>query len=210
MRRVLILLLVLLPSLGWAGSIDTTAYQVNVSGTWLSTNPSCVSNCTETMSMSFVYDAYPGLVNDVYGVIPLSTFQMASSGFLGSFIPPSSTSGLMQVDDFADGIAFRSSLGDEIDLDHFGFLGPNPIRLFIYDCFSAECSDAYPHHIPSPAYIDANALTTTVVQVPDEPSGWVLLLISAVACGFGLRVNHRSAYSQETVRLESSTVSLTT
>jgi hypothetical protein len=45
--------------------------------------------------------------------------------------------------------------------------------------------------------------------MPDQSSGWVLLLISAVACVFALRVNQNSLTPRKLCALMSSTTSLT-
>ena len=58
MRKIVVLLFALafLPTFCLAGSIDTINYQINISATWIETNPACVSNCTENMNISYVFE----------------------------------------------------------------------------------------------------------------------------------------------------------
>jgi hypothetical protein len=93
MRKVLVLLLALasLPVLCQAQT-DVTNYQVDVISDWVETNPSCVSNCTETISMDYEFELNLDYGNptsptsDIYGWYQGDTFQINSSGFLGSFV----------------------------------------------------------------------------------------------------------------------------
>ena len=187
MRRVLFTVLVLafLSALGWADNVDLShPYHVYVSGTWNSHDPSCASNCTETVTLNFVY--YPNLLTYPYGAFfDSGTFQMTSSGFLGAFDgSPFTGSGFRPVYIGADDAwAFRNSSGDEIDLDHNGFIGPFPIRMYIYDCFSDACRSAFPGNPPSSAYIEATQLTATVTPVSDgdDHINWILIVASAFA-----------------------------
>ena len=96
MRRIFVLLLTLafLPTLCLAGSIDNfnvTNYQINITATWIETNPSCVLNCTETMNLNYEFELNLDAFNQnsptlgIYGWVPLNTMQVSASGFLGSF-----------------------------------------------------------------------------------------------------------------------------
>jgi hypothetical protein len=184
-----LLALVFLATSAWADSV----YDVNVWGTWNSKNSSCVSNCTETIGMSFLFVANPD--PGVYGWIDLSSFKMGSSGFLGSFgLPNGATDafGLLPVGHEADGLAFRNSLGDEIDLNHFGFLNNPPISLFVYDCLSDECRNGFPHSFTSAAYIEADYMKATVVSVSDGTSTWEALSITTLVCTLAMVVRARS------------------
>ena len=151
--------------------IDTRNYQIDRAGNWIATNPNCVSNCTETMSMDYVYGSSRlNLANDsIYGWIDLSTFQVSSSGFVGLFRSPD-RSGL-----------FANS----------GEIGPLPTVLSIYDCrHSDDCQNAYPGMYQGGKV--ANSTTTKVVQVPESDPEWEFLLILAVAGAVALLVKHRS------------------
>ena len=202
MRRVLVLLLALafLPTLCRAGSIDVTNYQVDVSGKFVEANPSCVSNCTETISVGYEFESNLDVfnptspTNGIYGWVVTSTIQVTSSGFLGSFSPASFISGLWAHNgpQYSLGFPFVNSLGDEIDLANPGpgLSNTGPATLLIYDCVSTrECANAYPGN-PS-SYIFANSTTATVVPMPESSPAWQFLLISASACTVGLFVKHR-------------------
>jgi len=211
MRRVLVLLLALafLPTLCLAGSINnfnTTDYQVNVTGTWVETNPLCVVNCTETISMSYEFESNLDAFNPtaatygIFGWAVMNTIQVSASGFLGSFFDPYSSlpSSSLWADNgrpLSEGIPILDSEGDEVDL---GNLGPGlsntgAADFYIYNCQyqPAICHPAFPNYPTSNAYIFANTTTSTVVPVPAFDSAWELLLISAIACTFGLFVKHR-------------------
>jgi hypothetical protein len=204
MHRVLVLLLTLafLPALCHA---DTINYQINVTGTWIETNPSCVLNCTETMKLSYEFESNLEVFNPnsptagIYGWVPMNTMQVTASGFLGSFafLPSfNPVSGLWEDDNFpsADGIPFFNAQMDEIDLgvQGPGLSGRGGPDLFIHSCnFSNDCVNAYPGVFPLD--IMANNTTSTAVRVPAFDSAWELLLVSAIFCTFGLFVKHRSA-----------------
>ena len=92
MRRVLVLLVALafLPALCRA-QINITNYQVSITGNWTETNPSCISNCTATASISYEFEENNDAFNSaspnvgIYGWIVNSTIQTQSTGFLGTF-----------------------------------------------------------------------------------------------------------------------------
>ena len=201
MHRVLILLLAFLPALCHA---DTINYQINVTGNWTETNPACVSNCTETINMSYEFELNQDVFNlnspnaDILGWIVESTLKVNSSGFLGSFSPSVFAPSLWTVYDNALGLSqgypIYNSQRDEVDLANPapGLLNTSPTTLLLYNCpYSNDCVDAYPG--VDPEYILANNTTATVVPVPAGDSAWELLLISAIACTAGLFVKHRSA-----------------
>jgi hypothetical protein len=202
MHRVLVLLLTLvfLPVLCRADSIDVVNYQINISATWIETNPACVSNCTENMNISYVFElnTNPNPTSGAFGWVDLSTLKESSSGFLGSFAFTGSTSGLWEDDlePSVDALEFHNSLSanpDEIDLGQMG-PGLTNVRngspdMYIYDCFSETCLNAYS---PPYQYIQANSESSTAVPVPAGDSVWILL-VSAIACTFGFFVKQRSA-----------------
>jgi hypothetical protein len=211
MRRMLVLLfaLVSLPTVCLAGSIDNvTNYQINITATWIETNPACVSNCTETMNLSYEFESNLDVLNPnsptygIYGWVPMDTLQESSSGFMGSFsfqrfsaIP---ASGLWEDDGLpsADGIPFNNAFSasgyrDEIDL---GIMGPGLSgrggpHMFISDCFTESCQNAYPGVTPED--IMDNRETFTAVKVPAGDSAWELLFVSTIICTFGLFVKYR-------------------
>ena len=206
MHRVLVLLLTLafLPALCHA---DTINYQINVTGTWIETNPSCVLNCTETMNLSYVFESNLDFLNPnsptsyIYGWVKMDTLQESSSGFMGSFSNSFSNAPALWEDDgtpSGDGIPFYNSFNangyrDEIDLGVMGpgLSGRGGPDLFIGDCFTESCQNAYPG-VPREDILD-NRETSTAVKVPAFDSAWELLLISTIVCTFGLFVKHRSA-----------------
>ena|ERR1017187_1826779 len=208
MHRVFILLLAFLPTLCRATQIDVTNYQIDVTGNWVETNPSCVSNCTETININYEFESNldvfnpTATTNGIYGWIVASTMQVTSSGFLGdsfaapSFVPP----GGLWADygpQLSLGFPFFNSQRDEVDLGNPGpgLSNTGPATLLIYNCpYSDDCINAYPPSLGEPPFdIIANNTTATVVQVPAFDSAWELLLISAIACTVGLFVKHRSA-----------------
>jgi hypothetical protein len=202
MHRVLVLLLTLvfLPVLCRADSIDVANYQINISATWIETNPACVSNCTENMNISYVFElnTNPNPTSVAFGWVDLSTLKESSSGFLGSFAFTGPTSGLWEDDlePSVDALEFHNSLSanaDEIDLGQMG-PGLTTVRngspdMYIYDCFSETCLNAYS---PPYQYIQANSESSTAVAVPAGDSVWILL-VSAIAWTFGFFVKQRSA-----------------
>jgi hypothetical protein len=208
MHRVLVLLLTLvfLPVLCRADSIDVVNYQINITSTWIATNPACISNCTETMNLSYVFESNLDVFNPnspnrgIFGWVEMNTLQESSSGFMGSFIfTRFPASGLWEDDGqpSADGMPFYNTLNaptDEIDLGIMGpgLSGKGGPDLFISDCFTESCQSAYPRVNPQ-AEIMANRETSTAVPVPAFDSAWELLLVSAGVCTFGLFVKHRSA-----------------
>ena len=135
--------------------------------------------------MSFLFDpanvSGPGY--DYF--IDASTFQMASSGFLGSFFPTYNSDGTIRADMDHYALTLFSGLGEEIDLEHWGFPpGTNTMDMVIYSCRSAECLSAFPDvHRSSAMYWPATYETTTVVPVgvPEGSSGGILL-ITAPLC----------------------------
>jgi hypothetical protein len=173
---------------------------MNVTATWIATNPLCGSNCTETMDLSYVFELNNGsnacMYPNCYGWVQMNTMQESSSGFLGSFAyNPSFTqpSGLWEDDGQPsdDGIPFFNAQLDEIDL---GFMGPGlgyeknfGPDLLIYNC--SDCHDAYPG--VDPEDIDANYATSTAVQMPAGDTEWKLLLASMFLCAAGVWVMRR-------------------
>lgn len=200
MSRVLVLLFALafLPTLCRA-QVDVANYQIDVTGEWISTNPSCGSNCTETMNMDFVYernlDPSSGTTSP-FGWIDLNTFQVDSSGFLGqfSFLPrfnPVNSPGLWAIYGISatDLPVFNSAL-DEVDLHDQTFFGPVPTSLILYSCpYSNNCANAYPGQYP--ADISANTTTTKIVAMPESDPTWQLLLVLAMVFAISLLVKHR-------------------
>ena len=127
MRNIFVLLaLAFLPVLCQADPIGVTDYQMNITATWIATNPTCGLNCTETMNISYVFDLNNSPNVDARGWVELDTLKESSSGFMGAFAFNSSfapASGLYE-DDGApsgDGLPFFNAQRDEIDL---GFMGP--------------------------------------------------------------------------------------
>jgi len=200
MRTIFVLLaLALLPVLCQADPMNVTDYQINVIGTWIETNPSCVSNCTENMSLSYEFESNRDFNNanspyyGVYGWIVGSTFTVNSSGFLGSFTgggPGLETVDGLGMSEGYDGI--YNSNGDEIDLANPspGLNNPYPARLLIEECppSSNDCINAYPGIHPE--FIPANTTTAVVIPVPAGDSAWQLLLASMFICSAGLWVKH--------------------
>jgi hypothetical protein len=206
MRKLVVLLFVLafLPTLCLAGSIDdVTTYQINITATWIETNPACVSNCTENMDLSYRYESNLDVFNPnspnagIFGWVEMNTIQESSSGFLGSFFDnvsnlPPNTLWTDYGRHFGDGMPFVNSLDDEIDLGNQGpgLSNSGPPLMYIYSCtYDQSCRDAYPGVFTQ--YVMANRETSTAVQVPAFDSAWELLLISAIACTFGFFVKHR-------------------
>jgi hypothetical protein len=202
MRTIFVLLaLAFLPVLCKADPIGVTDYQINIAATWIETNPACVSNCTENMNISYVFElnTNPNPTSGAFGWVDLSTLKESSSGFLGSFAFGGPTSGLYEDDlqPSVDALEFHNSLlnnvgyADEIDLGQMG-PGLTNVRngspdMYIYDCFSETCLNAYS---PPYQYIQANSESSTAVPVPAGDSVWILL-VSAIACTFGFFVKHR-------------------
>jgi hypothetical protein len=206
MRTIFVLLaLAFLPVLCKADPIGVTDYQINITATWIETNPACISNCTENMNISYVFEKNNSPNVQGFGWVDLSTLQESSSGFLGSFVFKGPTSGLWEDDlmPSADGMPFYNSLlnekgySDEIDL---GMMGPGLYKgnefnnggpyMFIYDCFSESCQNAYPRTNPQEEKM-ANRETSTAVKVPAFDSMWELIVVSVGACTFGFFVKHR-------------------
>ena len=162
MRKSILLALAFLPTFCLAGSInnfDVTTYQINISATWIETNPACVSNCTENMNISYRFDlnnSFNSGTSEALGWVEMNTLKESSSGFLGSFSPTTNfpASGLWEDDGApsADGLPFYNTLfsangySDEIDV---GMMGPgvvpfeNSPDMYIYNCFSETCQNAY-------------------------------------------------------------------
>ncbi|HWC18505.1 MAG TPA: hypothetical protein VG498_15895 [Terriglobales bacterium] len=170
------------------------SYQIDISANWISQSTTCGSNCAETINMNFSYVPDSNFsVDNNYGSMDLSTFQLSSSGFLDPLEPLTYSGNYVAI----DGLAFRTATGNEVDLDNFGF-GLNfplsvPVRLFIYDCVTAECRAAYPDRPSSPAYIDATYLNVSVTPMPEGANSWELLLTSLLVCAFGFwRVHHNA------------------
>jgi hypothetical protein len=204
MRTIFVLLaLAFLPVLCKADPIGVTDYQMNITATWIATNPLCGTNCTETMNLSYVFELNNGspciYEQGCAGWIQTDTLRVSSSGFMGAFAFNSSfapASGSYEDDGApsADGLPFFNAQRDEIDL---GFMGPGlgseknfGPYMFIYACnFSTDCHDAYPG-VPPSDILD-NRETSTAVKVPAFDSAWELLLGSAIACTFGFFVKHR-------------------
>jgi hypothetical protein len=211
MRRILVLLFALafLPTLCLAGSIDNfdvTTYQINITATWIATNPLCALNCTETMNISYRFESNLDVFNPnsstdgIYGWVEMNTVQESSSGFMGSFTfrpnyPPAS--GLWEDDGApsADGLpfynVFNGSPTDEIDIGVMGpgLSGRGGPDMLIYDCFTESCQSSYPG-IPGED-IRANTESSTAVQLPAGDSAWELVLVMAIVCTIGLFVKHR-------------------
>ncbi len=182
MRRtsILLLILALLPSFSWADPI----LQVNSWATWFTKNPSCTSNCTQTVAVDFLFD--PTKLDESGWIIDASTFHTASSGFLGSFSPGIRSDGTIRTDNVE--LWMVNGLGDEIGLNGFDYydgprVGNNTMRWEFWNCRSAACQDAFPG---SETYVTApdatyQASKVTRISVP-EPNIFVLLLVAAVAC----------------------------
>ena len=207
MRKILVLLFALafLPTLCLAGSIDNfdvTTYQINITATWIATNPLCALNCTETMNISYRFESNLDVFNSnsptagTYGWVEMNTVQESSSGFMAPFFVIPNRSGLWAdyASPGADGLPFYDAdpngQRDEIDI---GFMGPglNGIggpRMIIWDCMTESCGDAYQH---SAQLILANSESSTAVQVPAGDSALELVLVTAIVCTFGLFVKHR-------------------
>jgi hypothetical protein len=204
MRIFVLLALAFLPALCHADPIDVTNYQMNITATWIETNPACVSNCTENMNISYVFElnnSFNTGTSEGLGWVEMNTLKESSSGFLGSFSPTTGfpASGLWEDDGgpSADGLPFYNTLlsangySDEIDL---GKMGPgvvpseNYADMYIYDCFSETCQNAYsgPYE-----YIRPNTESSTAVQVPAGDTGWELTIASMFFCAAGLWVKHR-------------------
>ncbi len=208
MRKLGILLaLAFLPTLCLAGSIDNF-YQVNVTGQWTATNPLCISNCTETVTMSYEYEKNNDVFNQnsptngIFGWIVGSTVKGTSSGFLGAF--NSFQLGLMP--DYGStslAPAFYTSLGFEVDLanpdpgvtyegSYYGSYTVGPANLLIYDCGNVSiCQTLYPYDPEATDILPADKTTAVITPVPAGDSAWELILVSAIVCTFGLFVKHR-------------------
>lgn len=216
---VLLLALAFLPTLCLADSInDVTNWQINTTATWIEANPACVSNCTETMNLSYEFESNPNpTANGIFGWVPMDTLQVTAFGFLGAFTPDPYAPALWEDDHMpgADSIPFfnaDNAQRDEIDV---GFLGPGVSgdwnggpRVFIYDCFSDDCVAAYSAnpYVIADNYIVANSIVSTAVKMPDYDSAWQLLLISAIACTFGFFVKHRLRPDSEQIDLQTTKV----
>ena len=201
MRKLVVLLfpLACLSTVCLADSIDTVNYQINITATWIETNPACLSNCTETMNLSYIFElnVNPNSTSSALGWVQMNTMQESSSGFMGSFTNSFSSAPALWEDDGqpgADGIPFYNTFNaptDEIDLGVMGpgLSGRGGPDLFIADCVTANCQNAYPGVFPED--IMANRETSTAVKVPAFDSAWELLLISAITCTYGFFVKHR-------------------
>ncbi len=200
MRRLVIVVLAVLllfTVLGWADSITAgSLLQVNLSATWVgNTNQYCASNCSETIVASFLIN--PANINEDFGegTVDASTFQISSSGVLGSFAPPV-TNGKIPVN---SGPALWIPLINneyEIDLEFSlsNIVGTNTVRPGIYGCNTLTCAYTFGTwetyygstilHVP--LFIDATYSTSSVstVAVP-EPSALVMLLFSSVGLIIG-------------------------
>ncbi len=205
MRKLgILLVLTFLPTLCLAGSIDNiTTYQINITATWIETNPACVLNCTETMNLSYKFESNLDVLNPnspthgIYGWVQMDTMQESSSGFMGSFSNSFSHAPALWEDDgtpSADGIPFYNVFNGPTDEIDVGVLGPGLSGrggpdLFIADCVTYSCQNAYPGVTPED--IMDNRETSTAVKVPAFDSMWELLVVSVGVCTFGLFVKHR-------------------
>jgi hypothetical protein len=194
MRRFLITLAAVLfcSASSWADGI----LDVYVAGTFTATQ-ACVSNCTETISISFLFDPAsitraPGL--DPNGWIDPSALSITSSGFLGSFSPQLSANGTLLVSWFDSYIPFKNANGDELDI-HTGLgpnffpMGTNTIGVQIYSC-GIDCSAEYGSHH---TFINPSFETSTVtpIAVPDDTSFLSLALTAFATVALAWRFRRR-------------------
>lgn len=165
--------------LGSAFACADHVYSVEMTGTFTATAP-CTSDCTETLSSSFQMVLDPtlpsciatGFIDGVrqpcYITVIPSTFSLTASGFLGSFVAPTTS-----LDD-QNTIWTFDSMGDEIDIE---FGSPNnPIPLPQFEIFDCKYDDVCWNHFAGPVHgslMFAQEWSTTV-KAP-EPSSLALL-----------------------------------
>lgn len=192
-KRLLVLIAVLACSSApsWADSIEL---DVNAWGTYTATQP-CSSNCTETIAMSFLYDT-PSVDYPEGEMVP-GSFQMSSSGFLGTFSGPSNQRWM------GDYMPSFNGLGDEIDLYSFAANefsiapGVNTVGFFIYSCQSEICANAFGQTwtADGPGFTSDESSIVTPVQVPDGDSVPWLMVTALGAIGLVWRWRRTDAIS---------------
>ena len=134
MRRFLIVFaaVIVCSAPTWADSIE---YDVNAWATFTAPS-SCLSNCTDTIGVNFLYTPTSQYVPGNY--VP-GSLTLSNSGFLGTF----SQSCHPCAPDYYT--AFYNLLGDEVDLDYpeNGIqTGINTVDFYMYTCISAACTSA--------------------------------------------------------------------
>jgi hypothetical protein len=162
----------------WADSI---VLDVNAWATF--TAPlTCLSNCTETVDVSFLYDT-PSVVYE-NGQIVSGTLDVGSSGFLGTFSSRNESV-------FSGYIPFLNSGGDEIDLDWLfssngiGIQpGINTLSFYMWTCQSEACDNAYGEKWAGLNNAgEPSQGGSTVVAVPDGDSFLWLSLTALASIG---------------------------
>lgn len=198
MRRLLILfgVVALCSAPTWADSIEL---EVNAWATFTAPASSCLSNCTETIGVSFLYDT-PSLLYESGQIVP-GTLDISSSGFLGSFSTYCPTCSSF----YGYYMGFFNSLGDEIDLDwNYSSTGIQPgintVDFYLWSCQSQSCDDAYGEtwiglNSAGEPSKDASIVTRAV---PDETSFLSLSLTALGAVGLAWRWRRREAREAET------------
>jgi len=176
----------------WADGI----LDVNISGTFIATQP-CSSNCTETVSISFLFDPAKYSYADVYGYAVPGTTSIWASGFLGSFDSLSYRGSNGYINLSMGYTPFLDTGGDELDIRFsvnppFFPVGVDTIRMEFYGIHTNPAYlDAFgPNCCVDPAYYTS---TVTPVAVPDETSFLSLALTSIGAVGLACRRRRRHA-----------------
>lgn len=155
--------------------------QVNAWAAFTASEP-CISNCTETIGLSFQYDSSSFSSQPVSG-----TFSYGSSGFLGTF----TGTGFLNL---AQGYSpFYDTFGDELDLRFPGYIvnpadplsiGVDTLGFAFYSCNSAPCVAAFGPN--TQIYSIAPTIKSSLVTpIPTpEPSSLGLLLLTMLILGF--------------------------
>jgi len=183
--RNLVILLLFLPlsgTFGWADEILQVSIWANIAAA-----PSCLSNCTnESIAVNFLFDpASIDTVGEPNGWIDPNTFQIISSGFLGSFSPVITAKGIEDhwfdqyiplFDSHHDELDISTPIGPDILHPIFFPIGTNTISWNFYACGSPGCPSA--HFVPT----DYGSLVAPV-HVPDGDS-WSIDLASLIIVGF--------------------------
>lgn len=174
----------------WADSIEL---DVNAWATFTAPSSTCLSNCTETIGVNFLYDA-PSVAYPEGQLVP-GTLDISSSGFLGSFSTFCSGCGF-----YGYYMGFFNFNGDEIDLDwNYSSSGIQPgintVDFYMWSCQSAACVNAEGESWigEGPGNPTIGESIVTPVAVPDSTSFLSLTLTAFGTLGLAWLWRRRTA-----------------
>jgi hypothetical protein len=200
MRRLLIAFPVVLlcAASAWANSI----LDVSIWGKFTPTSTSCISNCTESINVRFQFDTAsivttPG---DPNGWIDPSTFQISSSGYLGSFSQVITPGQGIEVhwndqyiplfDSSRDELDIRTPVGPDPRHPIFFPVGTNTIQWYFYTCGSG-CQGG------SSSRPQFTEYGSEVTPAPDGDS-WLVASVAAIVLGFATWNRYRATKVEAT------------